>query len=403
MFFRLQPSNGVNPGANAPDGRRYAIETLVNPGVSHTMPIGNPDDNKINNDSICVLFNSEEPQDIGLGIPTFNAYTDNDSYNLFYSNRVNNLYNKNTRFLDGLFNITLSDIKNLRPNDIIKIQEQYFYLNKLEGFDLSSPELTKVQLVQTNLTPQKYPTRYFKYRYCNETNNRTFKFRTFFNPVENTEGHVYFSNSERENSIRRTYYFWSIYYDYMVGVLGGNVSSITSSYVQPGFGETWAYTMTEITEQEYNNSNYLYWYEDVNDLIFIDRVDLVPNLNLTGFASQSTQPFWVFSNSGVTTNKAFFNVASGCTQFQTFCNQNAVTLSPAPGSTPASPYTTGITLNITNTGWLKYDTETETKYRFFGSLGNADIPDCADCSTIRDGIPFADLASWTVVDCGNTC
>jgi hypothetical protein len=408
MFFRLQPSNGVNPGAPAPDGRTYAIETLVNPGISHTMPIGNKDSNKnqergFNNDSICILFNSEEPQDIGLGIPTFNAYTDNDAYNLFYSNRVNNLYNKNTRFLDGLFNITLSDIKNLRPNDVIKIQEQYFYLNKLEGFDLSSPELTKVQLVQTNLTPQKYPTRYFKYRYCNETNNRTFKFRTFFNPVENTEGHVYFTNSERENSIRRTYYFWSIYYDYMVGVLGGNVSSITSSYIQPGFGDTWAYTMTEITEEEYNNSNYLYWYEDVNDLIFIDRVDLVPNLNLAGFASQSTQPFWVFSNSGVTTNKAFFNVASGCTQFQTFCNQNAVTLSPAPGSTPASPYTTGITLNITDTGWIKYDTETETKYRYFGSLGNADIPDCADCSTIRDAIPFADLATWTVVDCGNTC
>jgi hypothetical protein len=52
---------------------------------------------------------------------------------------------------------------------------------------------------------------------------------------------------------------------------------------------------------------------------------------------------------------------------------------------------------------LKYDTASGTVYRQFTSTGNQDIPDCADCSTIRDGIPFADLATWTVVDCGNPC
>jgi hypothetical protein len=319
--FRIQPSDGINPF-----GSTYALGSLVNTVISHTMPFGNPDSNKINNDSICILFNSQQPDDIGLGIPTFNAYTDQDAYDLFYSNRVDNLYNKNTRFLSGQFNLKLSDIKNLEPRDLIKIQEQYFYVNKLEGFDLTNPELTKVELVQTNNNVSTYPTRYFKYVYCNELGGRVYKFRTFFNPEENTIGPVYGFNGEDANSIRRTYYYWSIFYDYMVGALGGNVSGFTSSYSQTGLGlATWSYTMTEITEEEYNDPTYILWDYDSNSLLFIDNISLVPTLN----ERLNAQNIWALSNQfGV--NKAFFNVASGCTAFATLAAANGVTLSAAP-------------------------------------------------------------------------
>jgi hypothetical protein len=398
MFFRIQPSTGVNPGSPGPDGNTYAIGSLVNPVISHTMPYGNPDSNKINNDSICILFNSQEPDDIGLGIPTFNAYTDQDSYDLFYSNRVDNLYNKNTRFLTGKFNLKLSDIQNLRSNDLIKIQEQYFYINKLEGFDLTNPELTNVELVQTNSNVSKYPTRYFKYVYCNQAGIKVYKFRTFFNPEENTDGRLATGNGEELNSIRRTYYYWSIFYDYMVGALGGSVSGITSSYNYPGFGSVWSYTMNEITEDEYNDPSYFWWYEDDNNNLFIDRLSLEPSL----IESSNSQLIWVFSNDGIS-NKAFFNVAVDCSTFSGYCASNGVTLSPAPGSTPVSPYTTGTTLNITDTGWLKYDTAAGTVYKQFTSLGVQTITDCADCSTIRYGYPFADLADWNNVICGSPC
>jgi hypothetical protein len=400
MFFRIQPSTGVNPGSPGPDGNTYALGSLVNPVVSHTMPYGNPDENKINNDSICILFNSQQPDDIGLGIPTYNAYTENDAYALFYSNRVDNLYNKNTRFLSGKFDLKLSDVKNLQPRDLIKIQEQYFYVNKLEGFDLTNPELTTVELVQTNsrVRPTPYPTRYFKYVYCNQVGTKVYKFRTYFNPEDNTSGELYAGNGEDANSIRRTYYYWSIYYDYMVGALGGSVSGITSSYNNPGFGSTWYYTMTEITEQEYNDPTYLFWYDDDNNNLFIDRLSLTPSFS----QNFNSQLIWVFSNTfGV--NKAFFNVAVDCATFAGYASANGVTLSAAPGSTPISPYTTGTTLNITDTGWIKYDTPTETKYTYFGSLGVQTIPDCADCTTIRFAFPFADLANWNNVVCGSPC
>jgi hypothetical protein len=400
IFFRLQPTTGINFNNNTD-----ALVNLVSPVVSHTMPMGNPDSNKsgrgFNNDSICVLFNSEEPDDIGLGIPTFNTYTDQDAYNLFYFNRVDNLYNKNTRFLSGNFNLKLNDVKNLRPNDLIKVQEQYFYVNKLEGFDLTNPELTKVELVQTNnaVKSQSYPTRYFKYVYCNETNNRVYKFRTFFNPEENTQGTLYVFNGEKLNSIRRTYYYWAIYYDYMVGALGGSVSGITSSYNNYSAGDVWAYTMTEITEQEYNDPDYLFWYEDENKSYFIDRTSFSPSLSLFDY-----DLVYVFSNgAGTAFNKAFFNVAVDCPTFSGYCATNGVELSLAPGTAPASPYRVNVVINVTDTGWIKYDTRTGTIFKELTSLGNTTLTDCLLPSSIRDGIPFADLARWTVVSTGTTC
>jgi hypothetical protein len=397
MYFRIQPSNGVNLGPAAPDGNTYALGSLVNPVISHTMPYGNPDENKINNDSICILFDSEEPQDIGIGIPTFNAYTEQDVYDLFYSIRVNNLYNKNTRFLSGQFDLKLSDVKNLRPNDLIKIKEQYFYLNKLEGFDLTNPELTKVELVQTNnsSTVKTYPTRYFKYQYCGDST--VFKFRTFFNAEENYQGTLYVFNNEPENSIRRTYYYWSIFYDYMVGALGGNVSGFTSGIFDPFTDEVWSYTINEIDELEYNLSGYTFWYEDNNNNLFVDNSDFFPST--TGYST--LQNVWMFSNqSGYT--KAFFNVATDCSTYSGYCATNNVTLSPPAGYTPFTFYKSGITINVTETGWIKYDTPTETKYQYFDTLGVQDIPDCAICNSIRNADPL-DSAKWTVVDCGNPC
>lgn len=317
-FFRTQPSNGVNPPTYI-NGMAYY--NVVAPVISHTMPMGNPDGNKINNDSICNLFNSELPADIGIGIPTFEAYTENDAYSLFYQNRIDNLYNQNTRFLTGNFYLNLNDIKNIKANDLIKINNQYFTWNKIDGYNLTNRELTKVELIQTNLQPATYPTRYFKYQYCG--NGNVYKFRTYFDPELNP-GPVYEFNGEVPSSIRRTYYFWSILYDYMVGVLGGSVSGYTSSYTYAGFGETWAYNISEIDETEYNSIT-LTHLNDPNNLLFIDSIDLVPSRNIDATADY----VWLESNQ-IGYDQVFFNVAVDCTTFLGYCTTNHVTLQPAP-------------------------------------------------------------------------
>ena len=89
------------------------------------------------------------------------------------------------------------------------------------------------------------------------------------------------------------------------------------------------------------------------------------------------------------------------------------TPSPTPTSTPTvtptpvpNIYTSGVTINVTDTGWLKYYTKanpaTYTYYNATG-LGSRVLPDCLEVPSITAGFPFADLASWTVTSSGSSC
>lgn len=322
VFFRLQQSDGTNPLNNT-----YANSFVANPVISHTIPMGNPDSNKsgrgFDNDSICILFNSELPVAIANNTTSYSTYTENDTYNMFYSNRIDNLYNKSTRLLTGNFYLKLSDIKNLKPQDLIKINDQYFTWNKISEYNLTNVELTNVELIQTNLNPSTYPTRYFKYKYCNGDGTE-FKFRTYFNPEENPN---YIGSTEERTNIRLTYFFWSVLYDYMVGVLGGNVTGYTSSYLDAQSDlYRYAYSIYEVNQTDYNSSGLDAEY-DSNNSIFINNSISFPTLD----TSEENPWIWVFSNqTGHTNERAFLNVAVDCTTFTGLCSTNYVTLQPAP-------------------------------------------------------------------------
>ena len=351
------------------DGSAYSAG-IDAPVISNTMPLGNPDGNKINNDSICILFNSEQPADIG--VDTFdgvNAYTDKDMYNLFYENRINNLYNPNTRFLSGYFWLKQSDIKNLSPRDIIKIKEQYFSWNKISGFNMTNPELTQVELVQIDNNPSQYVDRYFQYYYCADTPT-LYNIKTDFTNPQMNLGHYFISN----------------WYDYNVGLLGGAVSGFTSSF-KLNFNSYLPYNIYEVTEETYDNSGSLY----TND----------PNIDwdCTGCMSYSLRTYWS------TTGRTGTNLWEDCGGFASAASTYGIGIAAPSGGTPTSIYNSGVTINVTDTGWIKYNSKdypTGT-YRFFGSLGVQDIPDCVECSSIRFAFPFADLGNWTVVDCGSPC
>jgi hypothetical protein len=76
---------------------------------------------------------------------------------------------------------------------------------------------------------------------------------------------------------------------------------------------------------------------------------------------------------------------------------------PTPTPTSGSIYTSGVTINVTDTGWIKYTSTTGNTYFQCTSLGNQVIPGCIICDSIDYGYPFADLASWTLVNCGSSC
>jgi hypothetical protein len=280
--------------------------SYVNPVVSHTMPLGNPDKNKINNDSISILFNSEEPTYIqGDAVSIFNAYTNNDMYNLFYLDRVSNVFDKNTRFLTGNFYLKLSDIKNLTPKDLIKINDQYFTWNSISNYNLTNRQLTEVQLVQTNFNPMSYPTRYFKYQYCDNTGT-TYNFKTQMTGTK---------------SVWESLYYWSILYDYFCGTLGASdavkITGYTSTFLNLA-GHYTPFKIWETTKSNYEAGGTSYLL-DPNKNEFIGQIENFP----TELYYNHDNDIWIFNDA-----KTFgrINVFTDCAQFTTIAATMGITV-----------------------------------------------------------------------------
>lgn len=364
-YFRVSKSDATSP-----------LGGLISPMISHTMPMGNPDQNKIVNDSICIMFNSEEPTTIaGDSVSLLNTYTDNDLYKLFYENRITNIYDKNTRFLSGFFNLSLNDVKSLRPNDLIKINEQYFTWNKIENYKLTEADLTRVELIQANNSPRQYPVRYFKYAYC-EDEETVYKFKT---------------NFVGSDSIYESLYYYSIVYDYFVGTLGGNVSGFTSS-VPFNANEYVPYSISEIDFDEYEDGGYIDFEDDPFKFNFLLSLEEYP----VGSIYNQDNPIWLI-NSGFT--QATLNVFSDCDAFYT----KATSMGVIVGSIVPPVLKSGTTLNVTSVGWIRYNDDTTTYDEYISSTGTYVISRCIFCESLRPAFPFSQLAQYTITTCGTTC
>jgi hypothetical protein len=291
------------------------------PVVSHTMPLGLSDSQKINNDSLSILFNSELPVDIG--IQTFNTYTENDVYNTFYRTRINNIYNPNTRFVSGYFDLKYSDIQNFQWNDVIKINEQYFTINKINEFNLTNRELTKVELIQLNLNPQQYVDRYFKYTYCDQP-SYCFKLKTDFT----------------NHNLQDTNFIWSTYYDQQVGSLTGTTTGFTSTFRIFNTGSAQVqyvpYTMEEITETDYvSGSCYNSSCDTMLDYIYGNVSGL--NYSLSSFWENTADTFTgtnLWSNcAGFNSTKNTYGITTGSSTTYG-ASPCIVTPTPTPTSGP---------------------------------------------------------------------
>ena len=306
------------------------------PSISHTMPMGLEDQYKINNDSLSILFNSEQTVDASINL--YNTYTENDVYNKFYNNRITNLYDPNTRYLSGYFDLKYSDVQNLNWNDIIKINEQYFIVNKINEFNLTNRELTKVDLIQYNVNPQEYPTRYFKYQYC-DAPGYCFKLKTDFT----------------NENLLDTNFIWSLYYDNQVGSLTTQTSGFTAAFRlfnTGSFREEWVpYTMNEITQTEFESGS---CYNSSCDTL-LNNIYNNPNglqYSLTGFWDAGgnitgSTGVNVWNNcSGFTTTRSTYGIVTGssitygtntCLTTPTPTPTNTSTPTPTPTSTGPTP------------------------------------------------------------------
>jgi hypothetical protein len=195
--------------------------------------------------------------------------------------------------LSGYFDLKYSDIQNYKWNDVIKIQEQYFIVNKLSEINLTNRELTKLELIQFNVNPQTYTDRYFKYSYCDQP-SYCFKLKTnFTNP-----------------NLLDTNYMWSIFYDSQVGSLTGSTTGFTGTiktFDTGSFVERYIpYTMQETTETDYISGSCYDWTCDT----------LMNKTYADGAWLYAFNTFWF--NSGAT--KTGFNVYENCSQFNSLAS-----------------------------------------------------------------------------------
>ena len=81
--------------------------------------------------------------------------------------------------------------------------------------------------------------------------------------------------------------------------------------------------------------------------------------------------------------------------------------SPTPTITPTNQistiYKSGATINVTDIGYLQYQSYDGYYFEFIGSLGVNTLTACTICDSIIPAPGFADRAAFTIIQCGTGC
>jgi len=86
-----------------------------------------------------------------------NGYTPLSAFNEYWSEYINELYDDEARLLTCNMYFTPLDLVDLRLNDKIFIQDTYYRINKIKGFNVSDDDVVEVELL-------KAPVKRFKFR-----------------------------------------------------------------------------------------------------------------------------------------------------------------------------------------------------------------------------------------------
>jgi hypothetical protein len=74
--------------------------------------------------------------------------TINDTYSLYWSKYLNNIYNKEARMQTAYFNLTAKDISEFKYNDKIFVKDSYWFINKISSYAMGMYNSTKVELIK---------------------------------------------------------------------------------------------------------------------------------------------------------------------------------------------------------------------------------------------------------------
>jgi len=369
-----------------------------------------------------------------------------NQYDRYYRDYIEDLTNDENKIYQVQMYLTPWDVSTLYFNEVIMIKNTKFRINKISGLSLLEPGMCSVELVKLTRDYQSSPVLFYDLISCNDPCDVIHTHTDILYPVWAFEGQyvdIYkgpldeepFEVIERYKVVRTEYneaytyevpYFdvyrtqtsnYYIFWDYAVY---NSCSATTPTFLLEPFKDetilpfTGSCVSMTITNTGDNTNTFSFKYCDGVDGTW--TLDPSSAITLCGLYSS-------FQDTGFTYCLSSYSPCSSWTPLPTPTPTNTPGLSPTPTRTPTptpglsptpsitpSQTPSGIacrvntTLNITNTGWLKYNLCNGTStYVFVSSLGSYTIPSCIQQGSVLPGFPYADLAVFTITTNGTPC
>lgn len=368
-----------------------------------------------------------------------------NQYDRYYKDYIDDLTDDENKIYQVQMYLTPWEVAGLYFNETIMIKNTKFRINKISGLSLLTPGMCSVELVKLTRDYTSTPVLFYDLINCSDPCDVIHTHTDIVYPVWAFEGQyvdVYtgpldyepFENIKRYKVVRTEYneaYTYTIpyfdiyrtqtsnYYIFWDYATYSSCSATTPSFdlritdetTTPYTGDCVSMTITNtgITQSTFN-----FKYCDKIDGTW--TLDPLSSITICGLYSS-------FQDTGFTYCVSSFTPCVSWTPLPTPTPTNTPNLSPSPTRTPTptpgispsptntpSPTPSGVacrvntTLNITDTGWIKYNLcNGNIQYEFVSSLGSYTITDCIQLGSVQPGIPYADLAVFTIITSGTPC
>lgn len=98
-------------------------------------------------------------------VPEF-SFVANDLYDVYYKDYINDILSEENKIYSAKIYLYPQDIKQLRGNERVLINNTYFRINKITNFNMLEPAICDIELVKLTKTYNPHPIQYYKFVSC---------------------------------------------------------------------------------------------------------------------------------------------------------------------------------------------------------------------------------------------
>lgn len=365
-------------------------------------------------------------------------------YDRYYRDYITDLISDENKIYQVQMYLTPWEVSNLYFNETIVIKNSKFRINRISNLSLLEPGLCSVELVKLTKDYNPSPIRFYDLINCSDPCDIIHTHTDIMYPIWAFEGQYVdiFKGSIPQDPYKYVVKYFVVRteynpnYTYEVPYFDIHQSQTDDYYINWDYACYMSCADTEPhfelqVKNEFENpytgdcltmlvtntgsTSNTFSFKYCDGTIGIASLDPLSSMTVCGLYSS-------FQDTGFTYCLNSFNPCSSTplpTPTPTATPNFTPSITPSPTQTPnLSPSQTGtptptptnrncrlnVVINITQIGWYKYvRCDGTTIYRYASSVGNTTITDCILDGSLFPGIPYSQLAVWTVVSNGMSC